>query len=85
MLCIGMCACRTNWINKNKPMKLTLKKKDAICVAVWVILTAANLLALVMTEENTYGFLMLFCLIWFLNEDREYKQKYPEKKENNQE
>ena len=25
-----------------------------------------------------------FALIWFLNEDREYKQKYPEKKENNQ-
>lgn len=66
-------------------MKLTLKKKNAISVAVWAILTAVNLLALVMTEENIYGFLMLFCLIWFLSEDKEYKEKYPEKKENNQE
>lgn len=65
-------------------MKLTSKTKDAINVAVWAILTAANLLALVMTEENTYGFMMIFCLVWCLNEDREYKEKYPEKTENNQ-
>ena len=65
-------------------MKMNQKKWDAVNVAFWAIFTAANLLALVMTEENVYGFLMLFCLIWFLNEDREYKQKYPEKKENNQ-
>ena len=65
-------------------MKMTQKKWDAANVAFWAIFTAANLLALVMTEENVYGFLMLFYLIWFLNEDREYKQKYPEKKDNNQ-
>lgn len=65
-------------------MKMTQKIWDAVNVAFWAIFTAANLFALVMTEENVYGFLMLFCLIWFLNEDREYKQKYPEKKENNQ-
>lgn len=65
-------------------MKLTSKTKDTINVAVWAILTAANLLALVMTEENTYGFMMIFCLVWFLNEDRGYKEKYPEKTENNQ-
>ena len=65
-------------------MKMNKKKRDAVNVTFWAIFTAANLLALVMTEENVYGFLMLFSLIWFLNEDREYKQKYPEKKENNQ-
>lgn len=65
-------------------MKLTPKKKDTISIVVWIILTMANMLALFFTENNLYGFLMLFCLIWFLNEDREYKEKYPEKKENNQ-
>lgn len=67
-------------------MKFDKKKlRDAIICIVWAILTIVNLIALFCTEENVYGFLMLFCLIWFLNEDREYKQKYPEKKENNQE
>ena len=50
----------------------------------WAILTIANGIAMSATVENVYGFLMLSSLIWFLNEDREYKQKYPEKKENNQ-
>ena len=65
-------------------MKLTPKKKDALNCLLWVVLTIVNAIAMLATEENVYGFLMLFCLIWFLNEDREYKQKYPEKKENNQ-
>ena len=65
-------------------MKLTPKKKDALSCLLWVALTIANGIAMLTTEENVYGFLMLSCLIWFLNEDREYKQKYPEKKENNQ-
>ena len=50
----------------------------------WAVLTIANTIAMLTTEENVYGFLMLSCLIWFLNEDHEFKQKYPEKKENNQ-
>lgn len=50
----------------------------------WAVFTIANGIAMLATEENVYGFLMLFSLIWSLNEDREYKQKYPEKKENNQ-
>lgn len=61
-------------------MKLTSKKKDALSCLLWVFLTIANGIAMLATEENVYGFLMLFSLIWFLNEDREYKQKYPEKK-----
>lgn len=65
-------------------MKLTPKKKDALICLLWVVLTIANGIAMLATEENVYGFLMLFSLIWFLNENREYKQKYPEKKENNQ-
>ena len=65
-------------------MKLTPKKKDALNSLLWAILTIANSIAILATEENVYGFLMLFCLIWFLNEDREYKQKYPDKKEDNQ-
>ena len=65
-------------------MKLTPKKKDAPICLLWAVLTIANGIAMLATEENVYGFLMLFSLIWFLNEDREYKQKYPEKKENNQ-
>ena len=65
-------------------MKLTPKKKDALICLLWVVLTIANSIAMLATEENVYGFFMLFSLIWFLNEDREYKQKYPEKKENNQ-
>lgn len=60
--------------------------KDAIVCIVWAVLTIANLITLFCTKESIYGFLMLFCTIWFLNEDREYKEKYPEKKEeNNQE
>lgn len=65
-------------------MKLTPKKKDALSCLLWVVLTIANAIAMLATEENVYGFLMLFSLLWFLNEDREYKQKYPKKKENNQ-
>ena len=65
-------------------MKLTPKKKDALICLLWAVLTLANTIAMLTTEEHIYGFLMLFCLIWFLNEDREYKQKYPEKEENNQ-
>ena len=65
-------------------MKLTPKKKDALICLLWVVLTIANGIAMLATEENVYGFLMLFSLIWFLNENREYKQKYPEKTENNQ-
>ena len=65
-------------------MKLTPKKKDALNCLLWVVFTIANGIAMLATEENVYGFLMLSSLIWFLNEDREYKQKYPEKKENNQ-
>ena len=65
-------------------MKLTPKKKDALSCLLWVVLTIANAIAMLATEENVYGFLMLSSLIWFLNENREYKQKYPEKKENNQ-
>ena len=65
-------------------MKLTPKKKDALNCLLWAVFTIANAIAMLTTEENVYGFLMLSCLIWFLNEDREYKQKYPEKKENNQ-
>ena len=65
-------------------MKLTPKKKDALSCLLWVVLTIANGIAMLATEENVYGFLMLFSLIWFLNEDREYKQKYPEKTKNNQ-
>ena len=65
-------------------MKLTPKKKDALNCLLWAVLTTANAIAMLATEENVYGFLMLSCLIWFLNEDREFKQKYPEKKENNQ-
>jgi len=65
-------------------MKLTPKKKDALICLLWVVLTIANAIAMLATEENVYGFLMLFSLIWLLNEDREYKQKYPEKKESNQ-
>ena len=65
-------------------MKLTPKKKDALNCLLWTVLTIANGIAMLATEENVYGFLMLSCLIWFLNEDREYKQKYPEKKEDNQ-
>ena len=65
-------------------MKLTSKKEDALNCLLWAVLTIVNAIAMLTTEENVYGFLMLSCLIWFLNEDREYKQKYPEKKENNQ-
>ena len=65
-------------------MKLTPKKKDALNCLLWAVITIVNAIAMLATEENVYGFLMLSCLIWFLNEDREYKQKYPEKKENNQ-
>lgn len=65
-------------------MKLTPKKKDALNCLLWAVLSIVNAIAMLTTEENVYGFLMLSCLIWFLNEDREYKQKYPEKKENNQ-
>lgn len=65
-------------------MKLTLKKKDALICLLWAVIAIVNTIAMLATEENVYGFLMLFSLIWFLNEDREYKQKYPEKKENNQ-
>ena len=65
-------------------MKLTSKKGDALNCLLWAVLTIVNAIAMLTTEENVYGFLMLSCLIWFLNEDREYKQKYPEKKENNQ-
>ena len=62
-------------------MKLNPKIKDAISVSVWAILTMANLIAHIWTQENTYGFLMLFCLVWFLFEDREYREKYPGKQE----
>ena len=65
-------------------MKLTPKKKDALNCLLWAVLSIVNAIAMLTTEENVYGFLMLSCLIWFLNEDREFKQKYPEKKENNQ-
>ena len=65
-------------------MKLTSKKEDALNCLLWAVLTIVNAIAMLTTEENVYGFLMLSSLIWFLNEDREYKQKYPEKKENNQ-
>lgn len=65
-------------------MKLTPKKKDALNCFLWAVLTIVNAIAMLTTEENVYGFLMLSCLIWFLNEDRDYKQKYPEKKEDNQ-
>lgn len=65
-------------------MKLTPKKKDALSCLWWAVLTTANAIAMLATEEYVYGFLMLSCLIWFLNENREYKQKYPEKKEDNQ-
>ena len=65
-------------------MKLTPKKKDALNCLLWAVLSIVNAIEMLTTEENVYGFLMLSCLIWFLNEDREYKQKYPEKKENNQ-
>ena len=65
-------------------MKLTSKKEDALNCLLWAVLTIVNAIAMLTTEENVYGFLMLSCLIWFLNEDREYKQKYPEKKKNNQ-
>ena len=65
-------------------MKLTSKKKDALSCLLWAVFTIANAIAMLATEENVYGFLMLFSFIWFLNEDREYKQKYLEKKENNQ-
>lgn len=65
-------------------MKLTPKKKDALRCLLWAVLTISNAIAMLATEENVCGFLMLSCLIWFLNEDREYKQKYPEKKEDSQ-
>ena len=65
-------------------MKLTPKKKDALICLLWAVIAIVNTIAMLATEENVYGFLMLFSLIWFLNEDREYKQKYPKKKENNQ-
>lgn len=65
-------------------MKLTSKKKDALSCLLWAVLTIANSITMLATEENVYGFLMIFSLIWFLNEDRKYKQEYPEKKENNQ-
>lgn len=65
-------------------MKLIPKKKDALNCLLWAVFTIVNAIAMLTTEENVYGFLMLSSLIWFLNEDREYKQKYPEKKENNQ-
>ena len=65
-------------------MKLTSKKEDALNCLLWAVLTIVNAIAMLTTEENVYGFLMLSSLIWFLNEDREYKQKYPEKKEDNQ-
>ena len=65
-------------------MKLTPKKKDALNCLLWAVLSIVNAIEMLTTEENVYGFLMLSCLIWFLNEDREYKQKYPEKKENSQ-
>lgn len=64
-------------------MKFDKKKRDALSAMVWAVLSIANLLALFLTRESVYGFLLLFCTIWFLNEDREYKEKYPEKKEEN--
>ena len=65
-------------------MKLTPKKKDALNCLLWAVIAIVNFIAMLSTEENVYGFLMLFSLIGFLSEAREYKQKYPEKKENNQ-
>ncbi|MBQ8888222.1 MAG: hypothetical protein IJY59_01885 [Bacteroidaceae bacterium] len=62
-------------------MKLTQKKIDALNVLVWVVLCIASLVAMMITEKNTYGFCSIFCLIWFLNEDREYKTKYPKKED----
>lgn len=62
-------------------MKLNKKKLDELQVSVWALLTMACLVALLFTREDAFGFCSLFCLIWFLHDDREYKQKYPEKKE----
>lgn len=63
-------------------MKPNKKKLDALHVVVWCLLTMASLVALMLTHKDAFGFCSLFCLIWFLHEDYEYKQKYPKKKKN---
>lgn len=65
-------------------MKLTKKTRDAIGCIVWCSFTLICLVAQLFSEDYRLGFLMLFSLIMFLNEDKEYKERYPEKKENNQ-
>lgn len=59
-------------------MGMDKKKRDALGCIMWAGLSVANLVALLLTRDDTYGFIMLFCLIWFLNEDREFKRKYGE-------
>lgn len=62
-------------------MKLNKKKLDALNVLLWCLLTMASLVALMLTHKDAFGFCSLFCLIWFLYEDYDYKQKYPKKEE----
>lgn len=63
---------------------MTPRKRDALYCIAWFILIIANTAALLLYRENEYGFLMLFSLIMFLNDNKEYKQKYWRDKENNQ-
>lgn len=62
-------------------MKLNKKKLDALNVLLWCLLTMASLVALMLTHKDAFGFCSLFCLIWFLYKDHDYKQKYPKKEE----
>lgn len=62
-------------------MKLPKKKLAALNVLVWAVLCMLSLVALMLTERSAFGFTAIFTLIWFLYEDKEYKEKYPEKKE----
>lgn len=64
-------------------MKMTKKKWDALLCLVWAVVTFSCMVAYVVTLRSEYGFASVMSLIWFLNEDREFKQKYPEKKEEN--
>ena len=51
-------------------MNLYKKKLDALNGLLWCLLTMASLVALILTHKDAFGFCSLFCLIWFLYEDR---------------
>lgn len=59
-------------------MKNKRRILDAMQVVFWAFMCMLSLVLLLMTERSAYGFCSIFCLIWFLSEDYDYKKKYPD-------